>query len=140
MKPTVSADRIRVALSEARPAVLSFKQLVAATELSPSQTRRGLGILRDIAAQDHLPPLIWTLADGYRFSGDPVELEAYEQAIFKRKLNEFARLITDTIGPHAELDPEDEWVQLVLAQLNGIRAALDMLVRFRRGGTARVGR
>jgi hypothetical protein len=38
--------------------------------------------------------------------------------------------------PYAELDAEDEWVQLVLAQLNGIKAALDMLVRFRRGGTA----
>ncbi|MFF5523202.1 hypothetical protein [Streptomyces coeruleorubidus] len=46
MKPTVSAERIRVVLTEARPAGLRFQQLVAATELSPSQTRRGLGILR----------------------------------------------------------------------------------------------
>ncbi|MFF4307914.1 hypothetical protein [Streptomyces sp. NPDC001601] len=50
MKPTVSAERIRVALVEARPVGLSFRQLVAAAELSPSQTRRGLGILRDSAA------------------------------------------------------------------------------------------
>ncbi len=132
LKPAVSADRIRVALFEARPAGLTGRQLVAATDLSVSQLRRGLAELRDIAAAEGLPPLIWTHTDGYQFCGDPLELEAYERALFRRKLTEIGRLITGTIAPHASLHPDDEWVRLVLAQLNGVRASLDMLVTARR--------
>lgn len=131
LKPAVSADRIRVALFEARPAGLAFRQLVAATRLSPYQVRRGLAELRDIAAAEHLPPLIWTPADGYQFCEDRMVLAAYERAIFQRKLTEISRLITGTIAPHAALFPDDEWIRSILAQLHGVQASLDLLVKAR---------
>lgn len=132
LPPAVSADRVRAALVEARPAGLTFKQLVAATELSPAQVRRGLAELRDIAASLDLQPLIWSPSVGYRFSVDPAELEAYERAVFARKLTEISRLLTGTVAPHAAVFPQDEWVQLVHAQLGGVKASLGMLTAARR--------
>jgi hypothetical protein len=128
----VSADRVHLALREARPAGLTFQQLVAYTGLSPSQVRRGPTELRDIAAANKYQPLIWTSAEGYRFSSNPAECEAYERAIFRRILTEVGRLLTGTIAPHAALFPDDEWVRPVLEQLNGVRASLGLLVKARR--------
>lgn len=112
---------------------VSLRTRYSAQMLKTRNGRRQRRRLAGLMGQNHLPPLIRTLTDGYRVPRGPVELEAYERAICRRKLNESARLITGTIGPHAELDPEDEWAQLVLPQFNGIKAAPDMLVEFRRG-------
>lgn len=132
LPPAVSADRVRAALVEARPAGLTSKQLVAATELSPAQVRRGLAELRDIAAAMGLQPLIWSVSAGYRFCTDPGELQAYERAVFARRLTEISRLLTGTVAPHAALFPQDEWVQLVHAQLGGVKASLGILAAARR--------
>jgi hypothetical protein len=131
IKSAVSADRIRIALYEARPGGLTSRQLLSTTDLTVAQLRRGLAELRDVAAMEGLPPLIWTPSGGYQFCGDTAELEAYERALFRRKLTEIGRLITGTIAPHAALHPNDNWVNLVFAQLNGVKASLDILVTHR---------
>ena len=46
----VSGDLVRVALMEARPAGLTTRQLVVATELSAYQVQSGLRLLREILA------------------------------------------------------------------------------------------
>ncbi|MGP4091727.1 RacP protein [Streptomyces sp. KR55] len=114
------ADLIRIALFEARPAGLSFKQMVNPTGLTPSQVRSGLARLRDTAAEEGWPPLIWTLADGYRFGASTEELDKYEQAAFRTKVVEIGRLITGTLAPHTAIYPKDKWIQLVLGQVKGI--------------------
>lgn len=126
------ADLIRIALFEARPAGLSSQQLAIATGLTPSQVRSGLARLRDKAAEEGRPPLIWTLADGYRFGASTDELETYERAAFRTKVVEIGRLITGTLAPHAALYPKDEWIQLVLGQVKGIHSALELAARSRR--------
>lgn len=67
----------RVLLS-ARPAGLHMPQLMRATELTRSQVRSGLAMLRDTIAQNGWPPLIYTRADGYQFTADGDILQAYE--------------------------------------------------------------
>ncbi|MFI9255440.1 hypothetical protein [Streptomyces sp. NPDC053069] len=132
LKPAVSADRVRAALMEARPAGLRFPHLVAATELSPWQARRGLGLLRDIAVEEHLTAdhldagRRVPLRRGSGRAGSPRTGDLPAEAERVRPADHWHR------RPAREMDPDDEWVQLVLAQLNGIKAALDMLVKFRR--------
>ena len=132
LKRAISADRVRLALFEARPAGLTGKHLLTATELSEAQIRRGLAELRDIGTAEGLPPLIWTHADGYQYCEDVDVLEAYELAIFRRRLTEIGRLITGTIAPHAAMLPGDSWVQLVLTQLNGVQASFEALAQAHR--------
>ncbi|WP_165956064.1 hypothetical protein [Streptomyces hainanensis] len=45
---------------------------------------------RAISTAEGLPPLIWTHADGYQYCEDADVLEAYELAIFRRRLTEIA--------------------------------------------------
>ncbi|MFL4909335.1 RacP protein [Streptomyces sp. MMS24-I2-30] len=97
------ADTVRFVLFEARPAGLTFAQLVRSSELSPSQTRAGLACLRDIITERNWPPLIWTFKDGYQFCADPDQLQAYEVAVIRGKLTEIRRFITGTVAPHAAL-------------------------------------
>ncbi len=88
------ADTIRFVLFEARPAGLTFPQLVRSGELTPSQTRAGLACLRDIIAERGWPPLIWTKRDGYRFCTEAAELQAYELSIVREKLTDLAVVVT----------------------------------------------
>ncbi|GAA3502704.1 hypothetical protein GCM10019016_098130 [Streptomyces prasinosporus] len=76
------ADTVRFVLFEARPAGLTFAQLVRSSELSPHQTR-GLACLRDTITERGWPPLIWTRPDGYKFCADPDQLQAYEVAVIR---------------------------------------------------------
>jgi hypothetical protein len=39
------------------------------------------------------------------------------------------RLIRGTADPHAQLHPEEDWIRLVLDQLNGLRAMLAGITR-----------
>ena len=122
-------DLVRTALLEARPAGLSTRQLVAATGQSPARVRRGIGHLRDVAAAEHLTPIVWTRREGYLFSHDPADWIAYEKAQFRTILNRLTRLLTGTLDPHAARHPEDEWAQVAIAQLTGIRATLAQLAK-----------
>ncbi|MFG2987462.1 RacP protein [Streptomyces sp. NPDC048258] len=121
------ADTLRFILFEARPAGLLFHQIVAASELSPSQVRAGLACLRDIIAANNWPPLIWTRADGYQLGAERAALEAYERSVINEKLTAFRRFITGTVAPHAAAHPGDKWVKHIVAQLNSIESTLDLI-------------
>ncbi|MGW7458423.1 hypothetical protein [Streptomyces sp. NPDC054797] len=44
-------------------------------------------------------------------------------------LGRLTRVITGTVAPHLARRPEDEWAQLVIAQLTGVRATLAQLAK-----------
>ncbi|ROP34475.1 hypothetical protein [Couchioplanes caeruleus] len=102
---------------------------MTATELSAYQVRAGVTYLRDVAAAEHMTPLTWSRRDGYRFSAEPGDWIAYERACVRTELTRIARLISATVEPHAARLPDDDWVQLVLGQLTGVKSALGLLVR-----------
>ncbi|GCD99219.1 RacP protein [Embleya hyalina] len=124
------ADTVRFVLFEARPAGLTFQQLVRSTELSPHQTRAGLACLRDIIAERAWPPLIWARADGYKFCSDPSELQAYEVAVIREKLTEIRRFITGVVAPHAALQPKGLWIRHLNTQLNSVESTLDVIADY----------
>ncbi|WP_231976204.1 tyrosine-type recombinase/integrase [Streptomyces sp. 3214.6] len=114
----------------ARPAGLTFPQLVRSGELTPSQTRAGLACLRDIIAERGWPPLIWTKKDGYRFCTDTAELQAYELSIVREKLTEIRRFITAVVGPHAALQPKGRWIKHLNTQLGSVESTLDIIAEY----------
>ncbi|MEE1751232.1 RacP protein [Streptomyces sp. SP18CS02] len=124
------ADTVRFVLFEARPAGLTFIQLVRSSELSPHQTRSGLACLRDTITERGWPPLIWTRKDGYKFCADPAELQAYEVAVIRGKLTEIRRFITATVAPHAALQPKGRWIKHLNTQLNSVESTLDVIADF----------
>lgn len=65
---------------QARPAGLHMPQLMHATELTRAQVGSGLAMMRDTITKKGWPPVIYTRADGYQFTTDPDDLEAYETA------------------------------------------------------------
>lgn len=65
----------------------------------------------------------------YRLSTDPADWIAYERACVRTELTRIALLLSSTVIPHAQRLPDDEWVQLVLGQLTGVKSALGLLVR-----------
>jgi hypothetical protein len=121
---TVKAERVRLALLEARPGGLTVQQLCAATGLTISQVRGGLTEIREHAAVEHLTPLTWSRNSGHCFSQEPSDWIAYERVQIHTGLTRFVRLIKGTAYPHAQLEPDDDWIRLVLDQLIGVRAML----------------
>ncbi|MFJ6699834.1 RacP protein [Streptomyces sp. NPDC091272] len=121
------AEAICRALRQARPAGLHMPQLTRATELTCGQARSGLAMMRDIITTKGWSPVIYTRADGYQFTVDPDELEAYETARVHVLLTEVRRLITGTIAPHAAVDPQDKRVRHIVAQLNSVESTLDLI-------------
>ncbi|MFK0297472.1 hypothetical protein ACIQU6_44445 [Streptomyces sp. NPDC090442] len=120
-------DLVRVALMEARPAGLHTVQLVAATRLKQSQVQRGIRHLRDVGAAENLTPITWRRKDGYMFSDDPADWIEYEKKQLAQALGRLTRMITGTLAPHLARRPDDEWAQLVSAQLTGVSATLAQL-------------
>lgn len=116
------ADTLRFVLFEARPAGLEFPQLVRASDLTPSQVRSGLAVLKDQAAEKGWPPLTWNRATGYQLGAERTVLEAFERAVVREKLTEFRRFITGTVA-----HPGDKWVKHIVAQLNSIESTLDLI-------------
>nr|WP_237534271.1 hypothetical protein [Streptomyces sp. SID3343] len=108
---------------------MQTRQLVAATRLKPSQVARGVRHLRDVSAAEHLTPIIWGRRHGYVFSDDPADWIEYEKRQFHQLLGRLTRLITGTLDPHLARCPDDEWAQLAVAQLTGVRATLAQLTR-----------
>ncbi|MDF9816692.1 hypothetical protein [Streptomyces sp. SPB162] len=123
------SDLVRVSLMEARPAGLQSRQLTAATRLTASQVRRGIRYLRDVAAAEHLTPIIWRRKDGYMFSDEPADWIEYEKSQFRQILGRLTRVISGTLGPHLERYPDDEWAQLAVAQLTGVTSTLGQLAK-----------
>ncbi|MFE3270340.1 RacP protein [Streptomyces sp. NPDC059215] len=121
------AEALWRVLMSARPVGLHMPQLMRATELTRSQVRSGLAMLRDIIAQKGWPPLVYTRADGYQFTADGDVLQAYEVGVIREKLTEIRRLITGTVTLHAALAPEDKWVRHMVAQLNSVESTLDLI-------------
>ena len=94
--------------------------------MSSYQIQSGIRFLREVLAAQNLTRLTWTRADGYQLSADWI---AYERACVRTELTRIARLLSSTVIPHAQKLPDDEWVQLVLGQLTGVKSALGLLVR-----------
>jgi hypothetical protein len=127
LSANVCGEQVRIALMEARPAGLSLDQLVIATGLSPYYVRKGLNYIKDTAALEHLTPLTWTRQDGYRF---PVHVEdwiTYELGQVESLFNRMSRIITSTIAPHAAAHPDDDFAQLALEHVSGMKAGLAMI-------------
>ncbi|GGZ21129.1 hypothetical protein GCM10010300_76200 [Streptomyces olivaceoviridis] len=124
------ADVVRFVLFEARPAGLTFNQLVRSSELSPHQVRAGLACLRNIIAERGRPPLIWNRKDGYKFCSEPSEMQAYEIAVIREKLTEIRRFITGVVAPHAALQPKGRWIRHLNTQLSSVESTLDVIADY----------
>ncbi|MBF6066378.1 hypothetical protein IU500_36060 [Nocardia terpenica] len=132
----VSGELVRVALMEARPEGLTLVQLVSATGLTPAQVRTGLRWIRTTAASEHLTPLIYRRAFGHGFPDDPAEWIAFERAQFLSELTRLTSLFTGCLDPHrqrqpADGSPGDEWITLVLRQVAGVQATLEVIVKMK---------
>ncbi|MEV4178194.1 hypothetical protein [Nonomuraea sp. NPDC049709] len=127
MAANVYGEQVRLALLEARPAGLTAQQLVAATGLSLYQVRKGILYIREVAAMANLTQLIWTYAYGYAFASTPVDWIAYERSRLRMELTRVSRFLSATVAPHTALTPEEDWIKLVLGQLNVIQTALSLV-------------
>lgn len=125
-------EAVRKALREARPAGASLAQLCRSTKRTPSQVWAGIRFLRKVAAKEGLPPVTHSRSEGFQLSEDPEVWVAYERAIFTTELHRITNVITGIIAPHAMREPSDEWVRLVLEQLGGVKATLEVLTRMER--------
>ncbi|MFJ8827697.1 RacP protein [Streptomyces sp. NPDC102467] len=113
---------------DARPAGLEFSQLLAACELTRSQARDGLAMLRDLITERGWPPLVYDRREGwYIFTADPEDLEVYEVSWVRVKLTEVRRFVTSTLAPHARLTPDDKRVRFIVTQINAVEATLDLI-------------
>ena len=77
----------------------------------------------------HLTPLIWTYADGYCLLSAAEDWIAYERSRLRTELTRISRLLSATVAPHAATRPEEEWIHLVLGQLNVAQTALTLLTK-----------
>ncbi|GAA4932687.1 hypothetical protein HD597_000468 [Nonomuraea thailandensis] len=123
----VCGEQVRLALLEARPAGLTARQLVAATGLSLYHVRKGILYIREVSAMANHTPLIWTYAGGYAFASSPDDWIAYECSRLRTELTRIGRFLSATVAPHAALTPEEEWIKLVLGQLNVVQTALTLV-------------
>ncbi|GIE90702.1 hypothetical protein [Actinoplanes regularis] len=57
------------------------------------------------------------------------ELVAYDRGRVCEEMSRIARLLDTVIIPHVQSHPDDEWAQLVLGQLVGVKTALQLLAR-----------
>ncbi|MFE0192939.1 hypothetical protein [Streptomyces sp. NPDC058989] len=128
----VHGEAVRKALVEAQPTGASLAQLCHSTRRTPSQVWAGIKFLRKTALKEGLPPVTHSRSEGFQLSEDPEIWVAYEWAIFTTELHRITNVITGIIAPHAKRQPSDEWVRLVLEQLGGVKATLEVLTRMER--------
>ncbi|GAA2350079.1 hypothetical protein OKJ48_21345 [Streptomyces kunmingensis] len=126
------AEAVRRALEEARPAGLTLKRLVRSTKRTPAQVWAGIRYLRKFAIRDGLPPVTFNATDGFQLSEDLEVWIAYERAVFRIELRRITNFVEAAVGPHAKRLPKDEWARLVLEQLGGVKATLEVLTRMER--------
>jgi hypothetical protein len=60
---------------------------------------------------------------------DGGELVTYDRGRVREEMVRIARLLDTVIIPHVQSQPDDEWAQLVLGQLVGVKTALTLLAR-----------
>lgn len=106
----VSGERVYQALA-AHPEGLPKPAIADLTGLSLNQVGVGITWIRDVLASEYGEPIIWARDRGYQLKPDFDLCRAYEHAQLRTKLVGLTRLMSGTIGPHAALDPDDEWVQ-----------------------------
>lgn len=114
---------------EVAPAGLKKPRLTAVTELSGSQLVRGLAAYRELAGEKSWPPLVWSARDGSHFCLDAQALEQWEQQWADVKFTQISRVISGVLAPHAALFPKSRWVKYIVAQMNAVQSALDMIAR-----------
>ncbi|MER5950333.1 RacP protein [Streptomyces sp. NPDC001904] len=115
-------------LLETRPAGLEFPQILAACELTRSQVRDGLAMLRDQIAEQDWPPLVYSRRDKwYFFTADPDELESYEVMWVRARLTQVRRFINGTLIPHTRLAPDDKRVRFINSQITAVESTLDLI-------------
>lgn len=128
----VHAEAVRKALEEARPTGVTLARLVITTKRIPAQVWAGIRYLRRFAIRDGLPPVTFRRDGGFQLSEDPEVWMAYERAVFAIELHRITNFIEAAVGPHARKMPKEEWARLVLDQLGGIKATLEVLTRMER--------
>ncbi|AZQ40066.1 hypothetical protein EJ357_47355 [Streptomyces cyaneochromogenes] len=69
---------------------------------------------------------------GFQLSEEPEVWIAYERAVFEAELHRITNFITGIVAPHTKKTPKDEWARLVLEQLGGVKATLEVLTRMER--------
>lgn len=75
--------------------------------MSRNQVTNGLTWIRETAAAEHLTPLTYTRAEGYRFSGDPNDWFLFERGQLLRMLTSIKRTLSGVVTPHAMVLPDD---------------------------------
>jgi hypothetical protein len=123
----VCGEAVWTALAEARPSGLTLIHLTMATKLGVSQVRRGVLYICEISGMQHASPLTWAHRGGYQLSVDPEDWIRYERAQFKAELTRVSRLLSGTVAPHLAARPNDEYAQLLMDQLTGMKAQLTTL-------------
>ncbi|MET7986776.1 MULTISPECIES: hypothetical protein [unclassified Streptomyces] len=78
------------------------------------------------------PPVTWSRLEGWQLSEDPAVWIAYGRILFATELRHMTRALDEVMKPHAKRVAEDDWVRLVLDQLGGIRASLEVTLRLER--------
>ncbi|MWA07935.1 hypothetical protein [Streptomyces sp. BA2] len=76
--------------------------------------------------------MTYSRVDGLQLSDQPEVWIAYGRAVFKAELHRITNFIAGIVAPHAKRAPEDEWARLVLDQLGGVKATLEVLTRMER--------
>jgi hypothetical protein len=120
----VCGERVYAALIEARPAGLTFKQLMKATKLSAHHTRKGLNYVKDVLALAKKTPLIWTRSHGFQLAADSSAWIAFEINDLSARLNGITRVTQQVFAPHAAALPSDAFAALALDYIAGMRAGL----------------
>ncbi|MDT0485246.1 hypothetical protein [Streptomyces doebereineriae] len=82
--------------------------------------------------KEGLPPVTYDRRDGFQLSNASEVWIAYERAVFRSELHRVTNFITGIVAPHSKKTPEDEWIRLVLEQLGGVKATLEVLTRMER--------
>ena len=62
---------------------------------------------------------------------DGTDWDTYERGYVRDEMTRIARLLDTVIIPHLQDQPDDEWAQLVMGQLTGVKTALELLARER---------
>jgi hypothetical protein len=121
--------QVQGALLEARPAGMRLKQLVAATDLTEHQVRRGVLYIREVLALEGRTPLTYTQRDGYCFSHEVLDWIVFEKKAFATQLRRIERLISGTVEPHAGAMPGDPVAERILDNVFAVRTSIRNLLR-----------
>lgn len=124
----ICGESVYAALIKARPAGLTFRQIIEATQLSAHHARKGLNYVKDVLALANETPLTWTRADGFRLSQDPADWIAFEIDGLSAELTRITRVTTQVFAPHAAVLPGDAFAKQALNFIVGMQAGMEGIV------------